>query len=208
RSAKTTANIPVLILTAKDLTPDDFKRLSGNNIQHLIHKGDVDQSTLLLKTKQMLGEKLSGIPDVSAKEMKVASKIAKRDFSKVRSKKITPTILFIEDNPDNMITIKAVLQDRYKIVKATDGEQGLKTALTELPDLVLLDMALPKMDGFELVRKIRDNKAVAAIPVIALTALAMKGDRERIIKAGCDDYVSKPIDEEDMLKKIEEWLEK
>lgn len=206
RGAKATANIPVLVLTAKDLTPDDFKKLSGNNVQHLIHKGDVDQSTLLSKTKLMLGEKPGTTTGVSDKEKKVALKIAKRKLSKVKSKKITPTILVVEDNPDNMITIKAVLQNRYNMLEATEGEEGLKTALTELPDLVLLDMALPKMDGFEVVRKIRNDKSAASIPVIALTAHAMKGDRERIIEAGCDDYIPKPIDGESILKKIEEWI--
>jgi len=206
RGAKMTAKIPVIVLTAKDLTPDDFKKLSGNNIQYLIHKGDVDQSTLLTKTKLMLGEKPGATTGVSDKEKKVAPKNAKREPGKVKSKKITPTILVVEDNPDNMITIKSILQNRYNILEATEGEEGLKTALTDLPDLVLLDMALPKMDGFEVVRKIRDDKGAASIPVIALTAHAMKGDRERIIKAGCDDYIPKPIDGESILKKIEEWI--
>ena len=196
RGAEATASIPVLVLTAKDLTPDDFIKLSVNNVDYLIHKGDVDQSSLLLKTKLMLGEKLRAIAGVFAEKRKITPEIAKT----------MPTILVVEDNPDNMITIKALLKDRYKILEATDGEQGLKAALTELPDLVLLDIALPKMDGIEVVGKIRDDKAAGSIPVIALTARAMKGDRKRIIEAGCDDYISKPIDAETILSKIKKWL--
>ncbi len=117
-----------------------------------------------------------------------------------------PTILVVEDNPDNMITIKAVLKNKYNILEATDGEEGLKTTLDRLPDLVLLDMALPRMDGFTVVRKIKDDEKAGHIPIIALTARAMKADIERIIEAGCDDYISKPIDPEETLGKIKKWL--
>jgi len=107
-----------------------------------------------------------------------------------------------------MTSIKAVLQNKYEILEATDGEEGLKMALTGRPDLVLLDMSLPKMDGFTVVRKVKEDRKAGSIPVIALTARAMKGDREKVIDAGCDDYISKPIDPEKVLKKIMDWLEK
>jgi CheY-like chemotaxis protein len=97
------------------------------------------------------------------------------------------------------------LQNKYLILEATDGEEGLKTTLEKQPDLVLLDMALPKMDGLTVVKKIKEDIKSHQIPVIALTAHAMKGDREKIIASGCDDYVSKPIDPEVILKKIEAW---
>ena len=126
----------------------------------------------------------------------------------IKKKKGKTTILVVEDNPDNLITIKAVLQNRYEILEATDGEAGLKTALAELPALVLLDMSLPKMDGLEVVRNIKEDENARHIPVIALTARAMKGDREKTIEAGCDDYISKPIDPEKILAKIEKWAKK
>ena len=116
------------------------------------------------------------------------------------------TILIVEDNPDNMVTIKALLQNKYNILEATDGEEGLKMALSERPDLVLLDMSLPKLDGFEVVGKIKADEKAHNIPVIALTARAMKGDRERTIDAGCDDYVSKPVDPEKLMGKIGYWV--
>jgi CheY-like chemotaxis protein len=105
-----------------------------------------------------------------------------------------------------MTTIKAVLQNRYRILEATDGEEGLLTAAEAKPDLILLDMALPKMDGLTVVRRLKDNRELDHIPVIAMTARVMKGDRESILEAGCDDYVAKPIDPEGFLKKIGEWL--
>ena len=187
RGRSATAAIPVLILTAKDLTPEDFKRLSANHIQQLVQKGDVDQESLLLKIGSMLKkEKKSGPGE--AQPLIPASE--------------PPTVLIVEDNPDNMATLKAVLGDRYRILEATDGEEGLRMAAESGPDLILLDMALPKMDGFAVVRHLKESKTLGRIPVIALTARVMKGDRDQILKAGCDDYMAKPIDPENFLEKI------
>jgi CheY-like chemotaxis protein len=221
RSTKATADIPVLILTARDLTPEDLGRLSANNIQQLIQKGDVDQQGLLLKTRLMLESKhgvaseISSIPDKAEQHRKPSPVINEiqtinednnRKNKTIKKTKETPVILVVEDNPDNMITIKAILQNKYTILEATDGEQGLIMALTEEPDLVLLDMSLPKMDGFTVVNKLKEHSEAKSIPVIALTARAMKGDREMMIEAGCDDYIAKPIDPEQIRQVINEWL--
>ena len=204
RNTGETAKVPVLVLTAKDLTTEDFKRLTTNNIQQLIQKGDVDREGLLLKTKMMLGAeaRVNAQPETPVPEFPVF----KPEPSKTRKIKGIPTILVAEDNPDNLTTIKAVLQNRYNILEATDGEEGLKKALTEKPDLILLDISLPKMDGYTVVRKIRGDREARHIPVIGLTAHAMRGDREKIIEAGCDDYISKPIDPVEILKKIDKWI--
>ncbi|MEI6153229.1 MAG: response regulator, partial [Deltaproteobacteria bacterium] len=191
RGTKATVKIPVLILTAKDLTPEDFKRLSTNHIQQLVQKGDVDKESLLSKVKSMLGE--------GEKPAALSPQLATRNPQPT-------TILVVEDNPDNMTTIKAVLQNRYRILEATDGEEGLRIAVETRPNLILLDMALPKMDGFTVIRHLKDNGELNHIPVIAMTARAMKGDSEKILEAGCDDYITKPIDPESCVKKIEEWL--
>ncbi|MBW2012026.1 MAG: response regulator [Deltaproteobacteria bacterium] len=224
RSTKATAKIPVLILTAKDLTPDDFAKLSANNIQQLIQKGDIDQQGLLFKVQLMLGaEPKSQVKPLVLSEKKeepekpaeqqeksvqpaIKKQIDTKGTRKAKPIQGRPTILVVEDNPDNMITIKAVLQNKYHILEALDGEEGLKTTLAEQPDLVLLDMALPKMDGMAVAKKIKEDKVCNEIPIIALTAHAMKGDREKIIAAGCDDYIPKPIDPEGILKKIEDWI--
>jgi CheY-like chemotaxis protein/HAMP domain-containing protein len=198
RSRSATAKIPVLILTAKDLTPEDFKRLGANHIQQLVQKGDVDRDSLLFRIRSMLG----GEEKVDAGNLKLD---AGEGHPSTRTSQ-SATILIVEDNPDNMTTIKAVLRNRYRILEATDGEEGLRIATEIRPDLILLDMALPKMDGFTVVRHLKDNKDLSDIPVIALTARVMKGDREKILEAGCDDCIAKPIDEELLKKTIQEKL--
>ena len=220
RSNRATAGVPVLVLTAKDLTPEDLSRLSANNIQQLIQKGDVDPQGLLFKTRLMLGAEQKVKVDTGNSKpetgdlsgQSVDPAWTREEAGKLKTRKPDTehraTILVVEDNPDNMITIKAVLQNEYNILEATDGEEGLKTALAELPDLVLLDMSLPKMDGFEVVGKIKADERAGQIPVIALTARAMKGDREKIIDAGCDDYISKPVDPEKLLETIENYVRK
>jgi CheY-like chemotaxis protein len=105
-----------------------------------------------------------------------------------------------------MTTVKAILQKKYTIIEAYDGESGLKKALKHLPTIVLLDISLPKMDGIEVVKILKKTKETKNIPVIALTARAMKEDRDTFIKAGCDDYISKPVDSIILLNKIEEWI--
>ncbi|MDM8540290.1 response regulator [Desulfococcaceae bacterium HSG9] len=210
RSTEETANIPVLILTAKDLTPDDFKRLSHNNIQQLVQKGDVEREGLLLKVKIMLGEQPQNTsacqPEIIEKPM-IKHREKAFDPKTGISGETLPKILVIEDNPDNMFTIKAVLKDRYAIIEADDGEKGLKAAFQEMPDLILLDISLPGMDGYAVVKEIKADEKASRIPVIALTAHAMKGDRDKIIAAGCNDYLSKPIDPVKIVETIRIWLE-
>lgn len=212
RNTEETARIPVLILTAKDLTPDDLKRLSHNNIQQLVQKGDVEREGLLLKVKIMLGE-TSQISDVindkvdSMEEARIRHQRALTPRHKLSDGQELPTILAIEDNPDNMLTIKAMLNNNYTIIEAIDGEKGLIAAIRDLPDLVLLDISLPGMDGYAVVQKMKADKNTRNIPVIALTAHAMKGDREKAISAGCDDYLSKPIDPVKIQETIKKWLE-
>ena len=211
RSRSATAKIPVLILTAKDLTPEDFKRLSANHIQQLVQKGDVDRESLLCKVRSMLGtgpEPQAWLYDgTGGKETGAARDLVAADAPRNAARGTTPpVILIVEDNPDNMTTIKAVLHNRYRFLEATDGEEGLRMAIEARPDLILLDMALPKLDGTAVVRRLKGNKDLRQIPVLAITAQVMKGDREKILAAGCDDFIAKPIDPESFLEKIREWL--
>jgi two-component system, cell cycle response regulator DivK len=104
-------------------------------------------------------------------------------------------ILVIEDNRDNMMLITDLLQTlEYVVIQAGDGKTGVTLAEAELPDLILMDLSLPVMDGWTATRQIKSNPALEHIPIIALTAHAMVGDRERALAAGCDDYLAKPID--------------
>jgi two-component system, cell cycle response regulator DivK len=104
-------------------------------------------------------------------------------------------ILVVEDNPRNMKLVRDVLQATgYRTVEATTGERAVELASEHGPDLVLMDIQLPDIDGVETLGRLRADESTAAIPVIALTAQAMKGDRERFLAAGFDGYVSKPVD--------------
>jgi len=208
RSRQATVDVPVLVITAKDLTADDLQRLNAGRIQYLVQKGDVDRQGLLNRIEQMLGifpEPKAQRNDCTPKSVATAPVSNATRRAHVSG---TPRILVIEDNPDNRTTLRAVLEDEFDLIEAEDGEQGLELIVSELPDLVLLDMALPGIDGFTVVRKIRENEKTADIPVIALTARAMKGDREETLAAGCDDYVSKPFEAEELLAKMSTYLGK
>jgi two-component system, cell cycle response regulator DivK len=116
-------------------------------------------------------------------------------------------ILVVEDNQDNMTLISDVLLSlNYEVIQATDGEQGVKVAGVEKPDLILMDLSLPRMDGWTATRHIKANPELKAIPIIALTAHAMVGDRERALEAGCDDYVSKPINLRELASKLTQFI--
>jgi two-component system cell cycle response regulator DivK len=102
-------------------------------------------------------------------------------------------ILVVEDDPDNRrIVAKTLSVEGYEVVEATDGVQAIAQAHAEHPDLVLMDLALPNMDGWEATRRLKSDPKTRSIPVIALTAVAMRGDEEQARAAGCDDYLSKP----------------
>ena len=118
-----------------------------------------------------------------------------------------PKILLVEDNEDNRDMLARRLQRKgYTVVMAVDGIQGVEMAAAEQPDLVLMDMSLPVLDGWEATRRIKASPGSQSLPVIALTAHAMTGDREKAIAAGCDDYDIKPIEMDRLLAKIEELL--
>jgi len=103
-------------------------------------------------------------------------------------------ILIVEDNPANMTLASFLVRSAgHTVISATDAEAGLTLARTEQPDLILMDIQLPGMDGLEATAELKRSDATRAIPVVALTALAMKGDEERIRAAGCDGYIAKPL---------------
>lgn len=118
-----------------------------------------------------------------------------------------PTLAVVEDNADNRLLLSAILGDRYRIVEYANGPDALAAFARSLPDLVLLDISLPGMDGTEILAEIRRDGRMRHLPVIALTAHAMAGDREKFLDAGFNDYITKPIvDESLLLKAIERWL--
>ena len=120
-----------------------------------------------------------------------------------------PKILLVEDNEMNRDMLSRRLHRRgYDVVIAVDGQEGVALAQAEAPDLILMDMSLPVMDGWEATRQLKAASETQAIPVIALTAHAMSGDREKAMEAGCDDYDAKPIDMPRLVAKIEAFLGK
>ncbi|MFN2383836.1 MAG: response regulator [Gemmatimonadota bacterium] len=118
------------------------------------------------------------------------------------------SIAYVEENADNRLLVQAILGDRYAVAEYESGPLALAAFPFQRPDLVLLDISLPEMDGTEILRRMRDDPELRTIPAIALTAHAMAGDRETYLAAGFDDYVSKPIvDEEILLAAIRRLLE-
>jgi len=116
-------------------------------------------------------------------------------------------ILLVEDNEMNRDMLSRRLQRKgYEVVLALDGEQGVEMARSEAPDLILMDVSLPMMDGWEATRKLKASSETQSIPIIALTAHAMAGDREKSLEAGCDDYDTKPIEFKRLLEKIQAFL--
>jgi CheY-like chemotaxis protein len=117
------------------------------------------------------------------------------------------TILVVEDNRDNLTLILDLLGSlQYETLVAADGAQALTLAKETTPALILLDLSLPLMDGWEVARHLKADETLKAIPIIALTAHAMLGDREKALAAGCDDYVSKPINMRDLAGKLARFL--
>ena len=116
-------------------------------------------------------------------------------------------ILLVEDNEMNRDMLsRRLVRNGFEVVIAIDGAQGIAMAQSERPDLILMDMSLPVIDGWEATRRVRATEATSAIPIIALTAHAMAGDREKAIEAGCDDYDTKPIELLRLLEKINALL--
>jgi len=118
-----------------------------------------------------------------------------------------PKILLVEDNEMNRDMLSRRLQRRgYKVITAQDGEQGHLLARSESPDLILMDISLPAMDGWELTRRLKSNEGTKHIPIIVLTAHALVTDRAKAFEAGCDDYDTKPIEFDRLSEKIENLL--
>jgi two-component system cell cycle response regulator DivK len=114
------------------------------------------------------------------------------------------TILLIEDNFQNSYLVSFLLKQRgYSVVTASDGPRGIELARASVPDVILLDIQLPTMDGYTVARKLREIHAISGVPVIAVTSYAMMGDREKALEAGCTGYIEKPIDPDTFVSEVE-----
>jgi len=115
-------------------------------------------------------------------------------------------ILVVEDGEFNRDLLVQLLEDEYEILLAADGEEGVEKAERERPDLILMDLGLPVVDGWEATKRIKANGALKHIPVIAITSHAMPADERRARDVGCDDYLAKPIDENELMGKIRKFI--
>lgn len=117
---------------------------------------------------------------------------------------IVKTILIVEDTDLNIDLMSQVLEDEYRVLIARDGRQGIEMAKEHRPDLILMDISLPVMDGYEATRQIR--QILPSIPILGLSAHAMAGDEQKAMQAGCNDYLTKPVDDDLLIQKIKEYL--
>jgi two-component system cell cycle response regulator DivK len=118
-------------------------------------------------------------------------------------------ILYIEDNPENRMLMRRVLMaEGYLMEEAVDGQSGMEKAAESPPDLILMDINLPEIDGYEVTARLKQLPNMQGVPIIAVTANVMKGDREKTLAAGCDGYIQKPIDIDQLPSQIESFLKK
>ena len=116
-------------------------------------------------------------------------------------------ILVIEDNDQNLYLITFILEKNgFAVVAARNGQEGIEMACNEIPDLILLDIQLPLMDGYEVARRLRQIKETESVPIIAVTSYAMVGDREKALRAGCTGYIEKPINPETFMDEIKKYF--
>ena len=196
RAVPRTARLPVLILTAKHVTPEELSFLEGNNVHQLIQKGDIDKARLLGAVAEMV-EPGEAEPPTAPLPSRQRRRTARPG---------NPVVLVVEDDPDNLRTARALLEGRYQVVEARDGSEGIEQARQHQPDVILMDISMPKLDGIQALAALRQDEALRDIPVIAVTASAMTGDRESIMAHGFDGYLSKPIDHELLMRALREWL--
>ena len=117
------------------------------------------------------------------------------------------TILYVEDNPDNRLLVKRILlAEDYSLLEAIDGKDALNVLETAHPDLILMDINMPDMDGYTLTAKIKSLPGFERVPILALTANVMRGDKEKTLEAGCDGYIQKPLDIDQLTREIEKFL--
>ena len=193
REAEPTAHIPVLILTAKHITKEELKFLKRNNVHELIQKGDVNRNDLQNAVAAM----------VSPKTTEPEPEKARHKMQTIEGK---PVVLVVEDNADNMTTAKAILTGSYTVLEAVDGIAGIEMAKKYKPNIILMDIELPGMDGITAFKAIRNLVGLQHVPIIALTASAMTSDREAILAHGFDAYIAKPIDAPVFFKTINSML--
>jgi two-component system, cell cycle response regulator DivK len=117
------------------------------------------------------------------------------------------TILLVEDNEDNLVVYRTILEHvGYRVLEARDGEEGVSRARSDLPDLILMDISIHKIDGWEATQRLKKDETTRAIPIIALTAHALEEDRQKATQAGCDGYLAKPVEPRRVVQEVERFV--
>lgn len=174
-------HMPVVVLTGKSLTISE-ERILRDGLARIVHKSGVALDNVVREAKQLL--------------------MTKRIVERGR----LPRILYIEDSPQNREIVSRYLSNDYEVIEAEDGEHGIERAVRDVPDLILMDLSLPRLDGWEVTRRIKANGTLKDIPVIALTAHAGREDQTRATEAGCIDYLTKPLEREVLLGTVKKHL--
>ncbi len=196
RAVPATATIPVLVLTARELTPKDRARLAHNHIRQFVQKGSLNREDLAACVRRILMPPAAPVPPPESPAPR--SPVSQRPDG---------PILVVEDNHDNLLVITAVLEEAgYKYITATDGQKAVALAREAPPALILMDMQLPGVGGLETARQIKADPLLGGTPIVAMTAMAMRGDREEILAAGLDDYLAKPFEPQELVQLVRRWL--
>lgn len=196
--------IPIIALTAHAMSDDRDRSISAGCDDY--DTKPVDINRLLAKIEHWLSA--SGVNKPAVDAPAVLTEVA-AEAPPLSSVPAVAKILLVEDNEMNRDMLSRRMSRRgYEVITANDGEQGVNLALTTIPDLILMDMSLPGLDGWEATRLIKTSPDTSSIPIIALTAHAMSTDREKAVQAGCDDFDTKPVEIDRLLIKIDDCLRK
>jgi CheY-like chemotaxis protein/signal transduction histidine kinase len=174
------SNTPVIVLTGRSLDQNDEAMLRAG-LAHVIKKGGLAMDSVVNQARSLL-----------------------RDSKQTRRK--LPRVLYVEDSPQNRDIVRRYLQSEYEVLEAEDGEHGVERAKRDVPDVILMDISLPRMDGLEATMKIKAIPQTGHIPVIALTAHVSKEDRDRAKRAGCMEYLTKPVERDILLSTLRQAL--
>jgi CheY-like chemotaxis protein/nitrogen-specific signal transduction histidine kinase len=193
------ANVPVIVFTGKELTPEEDARLH-TMARSIIVKGVESPERLLDETALFLHRVVTDLPP---DKQRMLERLNSSDEDLVGK-----TVLLVDDDARNIFALSSVLERRgMKVLSATTGSEALELLGTRSEfAIVLMDIMMPEMDGYQTMAKIRENPALRRLPIIALTAKAMKGDREKCLEAGASDYLAKPVNTEQLLAALRMWL--
>ena len=208
KTASRTKNIPIIITS---ILAEQERAFEMGAAEYLVKPFEPHKLLVLLATLETRSKKKKTVLDLP-NWLSFQKRVFKKLFSLAggKSEKIEykSTILLVDDDQDTQYAVRYILEEAgHKVYFASEGHEAIQRAEVLKPNLILMDIMMPKMDGYEATRLLKANDELKNIPIIAMTAKAMKGDREKIILAGCDDYISKPFMTKDILNLVEKWLQ-